>query len=301
MARLIAALVLAAGPAVAQDWQFGSFDNGAWFEAHAFVSDASLSVMCGGVSPGGLPLPQSDEPMITDVGTVMLTLSEAVTGLPGAMDPPPRDDVALVADGLGYALPGLEYDLMNASGWMRPLSLSEPLIGKIMSAQRLAVLRPDGAQIELPRANAGTVMAQMIEFCQERWATPAAAPSMAAAAEAAILAGCNGPATRMEGYLLEGEIDGDGRPDVVLDWSEVSCSGDMPRPFCGASLCSADVYLSGSFDRTGPAQLLAQGVALVDLSNGNKAVEVGASLSGCVGDVCTFYWYWTGQSFEELQ
>jgi hypothetical protein len=127
---------------------------------------------------------------------------------------------------------------------------------------------------------------------------------MRQAAEADVAKGCNGPSTYEPDAFLSAEIDGDGVPDVVLDWRKIKCSGTFSQPFCGASMCSADVYLSASYLRTNsPKQFLAAGVRLQSLSNGNMAVGVGGSLADCYGigaDNCEFLYYWNGADLVDL-
>ena len=123
-------------------------------------------------------------------------------------------------------------------------------------------------------------------------------------AESNIWKGCGGAAHIEPDAFLTGDIDGDGVPDVVLDWRSVQCQGSMRYPFCGASTCTADVYLSSAYHRTGyPEALLALGVRLQPLSNGAMAVAVGGTLSDCyaVGkDSCEFLFYWNGYDLVKL-
>ena len=104
--------------------------------------------------------------------------------------------------------------------------------------------------------------------------------------------------------MLAGNIDGDGAEDIVLNWDEIDCLAGPARPFCGASACAADVFLSMQFPRTRkPETLLAQGVSLQPLSNGNDGVQVGGTLNACLKrgfEACEFLYYWDGYGLREL-
>ena len=123
-------------------------------------------------------------------------------------------------------------------------------------------------------------------------------------ANSAIWQGCGGGAQIEPDAFLTGDIDGDGLPDVVLDWGAVQCYGPMSRPFCGASRCSADVFLSSAYHRKrSPETLLGQGVWLQPLSNGNIGVSVGGALNECYAtgnQSCTFLYYWNGFDLVNL-
>lgn len=118
------------------------------------------------------------------------------------------------------------------------------------------------------------------------------------AAESFIALGCNGTARREEGYLLPGDIDGDGQEDIVLNWDSVTCMTTIPKPFCGAAMCSAQVFISSLFPRTGqPEELLAIGVRVAELNNGLDGLITGGSLGNCEQerrDPCEYLYYWNG-------
>ena len=75
-------------------------------------------------------------------------------------------------------------------------------------------------------------------------------------------------------FVTQRDVDGDGRKDVVLDYSDASCGG-QPEPYCDGSGCLLKVYLGagGSYrkafegrarswtveDRGGRATLLVDG------------------------------------------
>ena len=62
-----------------------------------------------------------------------------------------------------------------------------------------------------------------------------------------------------DGYQRSADLNGDGRPDYVLDTHHFSCA-DAAAPFCGSAGCTVDVVLSkpdGSYDRS-PSMSFAQ-------------------------------------------
>ena len=44
------------------------------------------------------------------------------------------------------------------------------------------------------------------------------------------------------GFVVMRDLDGDGRKDVLLDYSEAQCGG-QPEPYCDATGCLTKVYL----------------------------------------------------------
>ena len=62
-ALLVSITLLAPSEATAQAWSARATDNGSWFTAWFHSPDRSVSFYCGGPSPGGQPLPQTDEPL----------------------------------------------------------------------------------------------------------------------------------------------------------------------------------------------------------------------------------------------
>jgi hypothetical protein len=46
-------------------------------------------------------------------------------------------------------------------------------------------------------------------------------------------------------FVVLRDVDGDGRKDVVLDYSDAQCGG-QPEPYCDGSGCLLKVYLASS-------------------------------------------------------
>lgn len=310
--RLLPGLLLP-GLATAQNWQLRTHDDGSYFMAVIYQSPG-FALSCGERSPRGLSAMDTGnmEPTLTRPSLLRMSLSDEELGFPQGIVAP-RDDVMIVAGTLGYTLPGVRFDELFNEWWV-DLPADDPVFAAIASAEQGVDIRSSSGTTPVDATGFAQGHAALSAHCRRMFAAigkpwpgtsapqlPPNSGTMRAAAEADILRGCNGPSTKGHGYLLAGEIDGDGREDVVLDWQSVECGSGMPRPFCGASTCTADVYLSASHAaRGGPETLLAQGVSLVPLSNGNMGVRVGQSLGTCGGINCSQVFYWTGTELDML-
>lgn len=172
MGRLIAAiLMLLAGKAFASDWQYMSFDNGAWFEAHVTHATGEVAFNCGGAWPQGLPLLQSDAPLLTADYTLDLGLAQPQLGGGGnAETPPPKDNLVVVTEAGGFRLPRADYDLLYQRGWVQPLFMGDALLAGIFRTEALAVDQ-DGTRLGYYDADGlNTVLTQLVAFCDARWA-----------------------------------------------------------------------------------------------------------------------------------
>lgn len=333
-AALAAAMLIAAlcPGAAAQEWEMSQFDDGSYFSATLAPVDApGPALVCGEQSPQWLSprITGNTEPDITPAGAFRLYLSDRAIGAPSPQRQV-RDDVLLVVGGAtGYRLKGLRWNELFST-WETDLPANDPAFAAIAAAPRFE-LRYDGGRHLVSAEGFGAGLGQLAGYCQRMFAAigkpwgqavgPAiaggvavgraagqmlAAGSMRQRAEADIVRGCNGPATRGATAILPAQIDGDGVEDVILDWREVTCASGAPRPFCGASMCSADLYVSALYPRTGrPENLLALGVQVQPLTNGNEAVVTGGSMRSCSREFgrpdCTFLWYWTGAAMARLR
>ncbi|MDU9005064.1 hypothetical protein [Sedimentitalea todarodis] len=317
MFRMIArffALVLAV-PAMAQtpEWQFQSSDDGSFFTGSIITSDdRDMMFLCGERSPQGLTALQTGnmEPDITPRDSLRLYMSDKLIGRHDGVTQE-RQDVLLVAGATGYRLPVVIWNELFST-WEVDLPATDPAFSMIAEQADFEVRSNAGSRvitsIGLRRAHA-TLTAHcqsMFTAIGQPWHTvaPAAAPqvSMRQIAEAAIQSGCGGPATKGPKTFLSGEIDGDGTEDVVVFWGEITCSGGYPRPYCGASMCSAQIFASARHARgERPEDLLAQAVWLQPLSNGNMGVVTVGSLATCQNRPnCEFIWYWNGREIVQL-
>lgn len=344
MVRLIALIAALAGPASAADWQYGAFDNGAWFEANVSHASGEMAFNCGGPSPGGQPLPQSDEPMTTAPYTLQVTLAQPGLGGDLTVLPPPRDDLMIVSGSTGYRLPRVVFDELNGSGWIVALSFGDPLVADLMQSPGVAVDDAAGRQGLYGADGLGPALTRMIAFCDARWAAvgeplPAtvvgvvnavreqrvdisptvdpAQPAQAAAprtddglwnaVQAHIATSCEGAASALhDGYAKSANLDGDGVADYVISWDAIECAGPYTRPFCGASQCAVDIFVSSVY-RPGarPESLYAAAVEIGPGPEGRDVLMLAGRLANCnepgAPADCIFHWAWRNGTLERIR
>ncbi|GHF54838.1 hypothetical protein [Seohaeicola zhoushanensis] len=310
-------LALVATVAPAQVWVASKADDGAYVYGSASPEPVQLWLSCNAPSATRLPPLQvgAHEETVSAPYTIRLEFSNAL--IPGIG---PRADIHLWVGQTAYLLPQLALNEMTGV-WELTLSMADPMLTAMRAADRL-VLAPGRDQAwELPVQGLAGAAKTAMQTCVDAWISagfevppalsefaPAygggAATPMRVAADAAVSAGCNGPATRGPEYLLAGNIDGDGTEDIILDWRAVECLSGPPRPYCGASMCSAEIFLSSAYPRSGRSEdWLALGVELVPLSNGNDGVRMGVSQATCAERglaECALLYYWDGLRLREL-
>jgi hypothetical protein len=305
---LPAMLALAAGQqAGAQAWTAGQFDNGAWFEATAIAPGGQVMLHCGGVSPAGGRLPESDEPMLTAPG--MLELSIA---LPGVADLsqgylPPRGDLAIVIGSTGYRLPQADWDVINGRGWTVPVPVAEPWLQALRGAPAFAIDSAGGRQGVISAAGAAAALDAVIAHCTARWQAPPAGSAtterLLAGVEAAIAATCGGPSRRNPGYVMQAELDGDGQPDLMLLWIENECLTPVGLGMCAPSQCPIDLFLSSKGGTPAPESIMGNLVGIVPRNGAGAAIRV-TSPPNCnrAADPgqCQFDWIWDGRNMTVL-
>jgi hypothetical protein len=312
-------LVAIPGLAAAQDWQVSPYDDGSYFTHSLFGPKPGFTLQCGERSAQGLsPMATGNTtPLITQAGTLRIGFGPEALGVPQAQFQ--RDDVMIVIGTAGFQVPQLTWDELDWR-WSVDLAARDPVFVQLGGVETFGIYT--GADQQMRQVSArgfGLGLAQLTQLCSagfaaigQAWDTgaqaqPAPAPPppsgpMEARARAAILDGCGGPADIGPTGFLRGQIDADGVEDVVLNWGDITCRADSSRPFCGASMCAADVFLSALGGV--PETLLAVGVRLQPLSNGLQAVATGGSLAMCQergASACEFLWYWTGSGLDELR
>lgn len=307
--------ILNVGESRAQAWQFNASDDGSFFVGGAGPETGpGFFLVCGERSPQGLSPGQTGnmEPDITPPDSFRVYLNVDDIGPPNDQMQT-RSDVLIVVGTTGYRFPQINWNELFAT-WETDVQATDPMF-QVIAAQPSFELRSNTAS-EIVTANGfGRALAQLTTYCQSMFAsiglpwssvtaTPTPRATMRQIAEAAVRTGCGGLANTDAKAFLSGDIDGDSEPDIVVDWNNITCTGGYPRPFCGASMCSANVYLSAAFpSRQRPEELLAQGVRLVPLDNGNMGVATGGSLASCQAHGtggCEFIWYWNGQDLVSL-
>ncbi|MBN2630144.1 MAG: hypothetical protein JXR75_06365 [Rhodobacteraceae bacterium] len=292
---------------LAQGWKVASFDNGAWFEAWVTATESWPEFHCGGVSPRGLPLPESDEAMLTQPGTLGLIMPDRSPGL-AYSDPLPRSDLRLVTDRAAFGLPLAHYDLINSQGWTHPIGTKDAAIAALSVAQVWAIDGAHGRWGPFPTTGLGPALAEMIAYCEARWAAPPRPKAPAPAAPTNVTAMMQAALTRdiaetceWRGYSVDpgaplaADLDADGQPDLVMDFRAVTCMGATHQGHCGAALCYIHVYLSSRYPATGTSDdFLGIGAKLVQGTDGKVWIGTGTRAAACPDAydpaTCTSYW-----------
>lgn len=311
----IVAVGLAAGASSAQtaQWQFEHHDDGSFFTGIIMpAGQRDLMLLCGEKSPQGLSAYQTGntEPDITPRDSLRLYLGKDLIGAHDGVTQT-RQDVMLVVGERGYRLPAVNWNDLFYT-WEADLPVNDPVFSDIAGHDTFELRSNAGSQIITARGF-GAAHGSLIQHCQtmfaaigKHWSTAvSAAPpqvSLKQIAQAAVRNGCGGPAQMGEGTFLHGDIDGDKSDDTVVFWGEITCSGGYPRPFCGAALCTVQVFLSSQYARVADSiDLLAIDVRLQPLSNGNMGVATIGNLASCQNRPnCEFIWYWNGYEFAKL-
>lgn len=327
----LCAFALFATPAFA-GWVARTADDGALFYGLAVAEDTGFAVRCNGPSRQGLPPISVEAHEEARAQPFHLIYSLRTPLLEAPATGYQRGDVVVWADGTGYRLPATIWNELDYE-WQVQVGMTDALSLALMTARDLVVGPETGPHRRITVEGMNQAVAEAMAFCvaeyrraglpvpsplDQFWpqantgvlfddTTPVTPDAMVDYARAHIFDGCSGAAQIEDTAILQGDIDGDGLEDAVLNWGRVTCSQGLARPFCGASMCSADVYLSSAYARIGgPVNLLALGVQLQPLTNGLQGVSVGGSLSSCTAaghssGACNFIWYWNGADLVQLK
>ncbi len=255
-------LSLLISPLAAQSWQGSTFDNNSWFTGFAFEETSQTRIYCGGTSAGGIPLPQSDEPTTTNPYTMALILGMPALGGEGAFVGG-RDDLMLVVGPNGYRLPRSDYDLVREWGWFVLLGIDDPLFAAMAQNgdQPIAVYSGQNLAGQLPGTGLAAALTEVTQFCRTNWqATGFVAPVSGGAnpapatpearAQAAVAQTCGGQSQARPGTYRAVEVNNDAVPDILLDWTHVTCqAGQFPNARgggnCGFDACLIELFASG--------------------------------------------------------
>ncbi len=291
-------------------WEATFQDNGSWFSGWLVSPDRTLYLWCGGPTPGGPGLPPTDEPMLTDPGTVDLAIRHpGLQPYPSAEPGSVRTDVFLVASGMGFGLPDPFWDELNGMGFVQRLSLADPLFAAVAQAAELQVWAAGVPVAVHSSAGFAQGLASIAAECNALWQASAPPPHpetnwMLDQATGAIVAGCRSNADLQPGHAQTGDIDGDGIADLVIDWAAITCLRGPPRPLCGAANCSVLVYLSSRPDRRPFADFLAVGVQLEAGQDGRARLLTGTTAGGCPDTTrpaqCQNVIVWNGSELQRL-
>lgn len=304
------------GPGLAQVWRADTGDNGAWFEAWVTAGEGLPSFHCGGVSPTGLPLPQSDEPALTKVGAVDLWMPDNGP-MQQRLDPPPRSDLRLVTESQAFGLPDAYYDLLNFNGWVQTIGARDAALAALAGAQVWAIDGAHGRWGPFGTEGLGQALRTIISYCEARWNGVPAAPVAPAARPEDVSAlledafrrevseTCPAGATLDPGSPLRIDLDEDGINDIILDGRSILCITKPNQDHCGAALCGISVYLSSVYPRKGkPEIFLGIGATLVRGTDGKVWIGTGNRAAECpwLYDpiTCTSYWRFDGQGVSAV-
>ncbi|MEQ3708364.1 MAG: hypothetical protein ABNH38_07755 [Tateyamaria sp.] len=313
-------------------WVARTADDGALFYGLAVAEGTGFAVRCNGPSRQGLPAVSvgAHEEARTDPFHLIYSLRPPLMAAPATGYQ--RSDVVIWSGGTGYRLPPTIWNELDGE-WQVQVGMTDALSLSLMTSADVVVGPEAGPHTRVTTDQMNQSVAEAMAFCvaeYRRAGLPVPAPldqfwpqannslladdtaptipdGMVDYARAHIRDGCSGPAQIEDSAILLGEIDGDGQEDAVVNWGRITCAQGVPRPFCGASMCSADVYLSSAYARIGgPLNLLALGVQLQPLTNGLQGVSLGGSLSMCdaagqTGGACNFIWYWNGVELVQLK
>ena len=186
------------------------------------------------------------------------------------------------------------------------INTTDALITALETTQSFVLAAGEEVAWQFPADGLANAISQSITTCEAAWAvsettppntasvsSPSGTSSLFASAHADIERICNGSYTAEAGAFLQGQIDQDGTDDFVVWWNNIRCNSALPRPLCGASQCSAKVYLSTV---AAPMDLLAQDVNVQALSNGKIGLKLVGRFDSCGADSlgCERLWYWNG-------
>lgn len=324
-AIVICLLALWAIPANAQSWQVIQSDDGGYAAGRVIFPGLPFSATCMARSVQNLPLHQTSwfESTVAPPWHFLLEASEVL--IPGAIVP--RGDIVLAVDNTGYQLPVVNWNELDGA-WQVNVPMADQLMQALRSARRIALHVGTQQAWEVPLPGLGQALDQAQAFCTATWAatgvaatgrlavTPlggvggeltdndtATRPDPRAVAQGHINKQCNGVGTAGPRGVTFGDIDGDGAPDVLVDWSDVTCSGAAIRPFCGASLCSGDVLLSrNNYVLNEGDVMLGMSHNMIPLDNGNQGVSSSGNLSMCQSqDPCGFISFWDGTKLQSYK
>lgn len=313
--RLIALIALwfaSALPAVAEAWTARLPPDSHYIAGVAETPMPAVQIYCAAKTVQLAPITQSRwfEVSIAPPWQVVIGFTPALIPVPQTQNV----EVTLFVDETGYRLPPVGFNELDG-GWETQLALSDPMFIALAQAKRLVMQVGPSTAWELPVAGMSEALATITSACGKAWVdTGHPAPSsltgavpmdLVPQARRAVALTCGQDIFAIGPHgLKSANIDGDGVPDVILDYNDITCGPRALRPnVCGASTCSIDVFLSRTFAATGrPENLLGTSAATVPLSNGAVAVSASGNFSMCQSTAsCAFLFYWDGTSFKELR
>lgn len=167
---------------------------------------------------------------------------------------------------------------------------------------RVADVTPEGqATVRLSLSGSSDAIGQALEGCAA--AETSAAPGRIVLTGALIADICGGGYDLAEGAELTGLLDGDDRPDIVLDWAGVTCvdrSKGRGAGRCGMNMCTISVFLT---ETQSEQPLLGLKPEIASRGFGRSALRTLALRPSCPDDAleCSVTWRWTGTKLEPVR
>ncbi|MEP6020883.1 MAG: hypothetical protein ABJ251_20595 [Paracoccaceae bacterium] len=293
-----------------QTWTYREADDGHYVYAGTGAG-LDLDFNCNAPSTQGLEAIQVGAHEETPVSRGQIKIDIGIERLPVGNDIQ-RDDVMIWSGQTGYRLPTVVFNELHGI-WEVSISAADALIAKLGTTEAFVLAAGEDAARQFPADGLANAISQSIKTCEVAWAavestgpntasvsSPPKASPLFATAHADIMRICNGSYTAADGAFLQGQIDQDETDDFVVWWSNISCNSAFPRPLCGASHCSAKIYLPTV---STPMDLLAQTVSVQALTNGKVGLNLVGRFDSCgVNSLgCERLLYWNGTDLVEAR
>lgn len=167
---------------------------------------------------------------------------------------------------------------------------------------RVADVTPEGQPtVRLSLSGSSSAIGRALEGCA---GAQAAAPQGRIVLTGALIAdACGGGYELAEDAELTGLLDGDDKPDIVLDWAGVTCadrSKGRGAGRCGANMCTISVLLT---ETQSEQPLLGLKPEITSRGFGKSALRTLALRPSCPDDAleCFVTWRWTGTALEPVR
>lgn len=323
MKWLAGLLALCAAPLWAQQWETKLTRDDAYDAGRVVMPGSAMVIACAARSPKRGPILGSAwwEVSVAPPWQYLLVFQDQLVPAAGSAQ---QVEMILFADQTGYRLPPVLRNELEG-GWQVMLPMTDPMLIAAETASQLVLQVGATTAWQLPVAGLAQGLKATRDACGATWnatgiATPAgfappggSAPT-APAAPAAPTPGaftlppqvqananqsCSGQATFDGAALQAGDLDGDGAPDIVMDWGLVRCNGQSMRAFCGAANCQYDIFLSSrSYALTDTR--LAVSATIVQHHSGRLGLLMAGTAGVCSQIDCNVPWLWNGTGFVQV-
>ncbi|WP_299652378.1 hypothetical protein [uncultured Tateyamaria sp.] len=205
------------------------------------------------------------------------------------------EQFAVIVDGVSFVINGTHVPPDGLWYGTPPSGLVEAL----KSGSQAAIGTQNQPPVSVSLRGSSRALATVLDGCS----TVAASPTPAvpgALLDQLITSACGGGYALAQGAEFTGRLDGDDRPDIILNWAGVTCddrSKGRGAGFCGAAFCTIDLV----FTQTGGRQqILGVNPRLVDRAYGLSALQTTTQGQTCGGpaQVCDVIWTWNGTQME---